>query len=148
MADIFSIVGSSLTAQNMRMGAIASNLANINSIAAPGTQPYRAHETVFEAEQVSPSDTGDAGGSSGIGNDPDMGVNVVASVESNAPPVQKFDPSSPFADAQGYVTGSNVNQADEMVNLIDSSNTYAASVAVLQQSTRIDQQMISSFQVA
>jgi flagellar basal-body rod protein FlgC len=35
-----------------------------------------------------------------------------------------------------------------MVDLIDSSNSYAASVAVLQQASRIDQQMLASFQVS
>lgn len=147
MADIFSIVGSSLSAQNMRMGAIASNLANVNSIAAPGAAPYRAVETVFEAAQVGPGDTGpdaDDGGADA----PDLGVSVAAQVQSNAPLAHKYDPASPYADASGYITGSNVNEADEMVNLVDSSNTYAASVAVLQQASKIDQQIISSFQVA
>jgi flagellar basal-body rod protein FlgC len=69
-------------------------------------------------------------------------------VQSNTQPTQKYDPGSPYADAKGYVTGSNVSQVDEMVNLIDSSNSYSASVAMLQQTSRIDQQMISSFQVA
>lgn len=147
MTDIFSIVGSSLQAQNSRMSAIASNLANVDSIAAPGQQPYRAHETVFEAQQLDPNDTG-TDVESGLGTSPDMGVQVVGTVESNAPPVQIYDPTSPYADATGYVTESNVSQPQQMVDLIDSSNSYAASVAVLQQSARIDEQMISSFQVS
>jgi flagellar basal-body rod protein FlgC len=35
-----------------------------------------------------------------------------------------------------------------MVDLIDSSNSYSASVAVLQEASRVDQQMLSSFQVS
>ena len=143
-SDIFSIVGSALSAQNARMGAIASNLANTDSITPPGGTPYRAQEVVFEAAPVA----GDA--DSGIGSDgsADMGVSVAGTVQSNATPQQKYDPGNPYADANGYVTGSNVSQADEMVNLIDSSNSYSASVAVLQQASRIDQQMLSSFQVS
>lgn len=145
-SDIFNIVGSALEAQNARMGAIASNLANVDSITPPGTAPYRAHEVVFEAAPVASGETAIA---SAAGNTaaPDLGVGVVGTVQSNAPPVQKYDPGSPYANANGYVTGSNVNQASEMVDLIDSSNSYAASVAVLQQASRIDQQMLSSFQV-
>ena len=79
---------------------------------------------------------------------PDLGVSVLGTVQSNAAPKTQYDPGSPYADAQGYVTGSNVSQVDEMVDLIDSSNSYAASVAVLQQASRIDQQMLSSFQVS
>jgi flagellar basal-body rod protein FlgC len=76
-----------------------------------------------------------------------MGVTVLGSVQSNAPLKIRYDPSSPYADANGNVTGSNVQPVDEMVNLIDSSTSYAASVAVLQQTSRIDQQMLTSFQV-
>jgi flagellar basal-body rod protein FlgC len=139
--DIFSIVGSALSAQGARMGAIASNLANADSIAPPGGTPYRAQEVVFEAAPV-------AGDATSDDDTTNMGVNVAETVQSNAPPQQKYDPGNPYANADGYVTGSNVSQADEMVNLIDSSNSYAASVAVLQQASRVDQQMLSSFQVS
>ncbi len=138
-SDIFGIVGSALAAQNARMGAIASNLANANSITPPGAAPYRAHEVVFEAAPV----VGLNGAATA-----DMGVQVAGAVQSNAPPVQKYDPGSPYANAKGYVTGSNVSQVNEMVDLIDSSSSYSASVAVLQQASRIDQQMLASFQVA
>jgi flagellar basal-body rod protein FlgC len=136
--DIFSIVGSALNAQNARMSAIASNLANVDSITPPGGTPYRAHEVVFEAAPVTGND----------GTSPDLGVNIAGTVQSNAAPVQKYDPGNPYANADGYVTASNVSQPNEMVDLIDSSNSYAASVAVLQQASRIDQQMLASFQVS
>jgi flagellar basal-body rod protein FlgC len=144
--DVFTIIGSALTAQNARMGAIASNLANANSIAAPGTPPYRAHELVFAAADAADGETDALSGAAGDGPG-DMGVTVLGSVEANAAPQVKYDPASPYADASGNVTGSNVRPADEMVNLIDSTTSYAASVAVLQQASRIDQQMLASFQV-
>lgn len=121
------------------MSAIASNLANANSVAKPGEQPYRAHEVVFQAQPA----TGDDGASNVA-----LGVQVAATVQSNAPLTQKYDPGNPYANAQGYVTGSNVSPVQEMVNMIDSSNSYSASIALLQQSSRIDQQMINSFQVS
>jgi len=135
MADIYSIIGSSLNAQSARMDVIAGNLANVDSVTPEGGTPYRAHEVVFEAAQN--ADGEDSGG-----------VSVAGTVLSNAPPRRTYDPGSPFADAKGFVTGSNVSQADQMVDLIDSSNSYSASVAVLQQAARIDQQLISSIQVA
>ncbi|OYV39886.1 MAG: flagellar basal body rod protein FlgC [Rhodospirillales bacterium 20-64-7] len=146
-SDIFSIVGSALGAQDARLGAIASNLANADTVTRPGAQPYRAHEIVFAAAPLAGAASGgsDAGSGSGL---PDLGVTVAGTVQSNAPPVQTYDPGSQFANAQGYVTGSNVSQVGQMVDLIDSSNSYAAAVAILQQSTRIDQQMLASFQVA
>jgi flagellar basal-body rod protein FlgC len=152
MADIFSIVGSALAAQNARMGVIASNLANVDSVAAPGNAPYRAHQVVFQAAPVSDGDIPDAAFAAGDGADGSaaggLGVQVVGTVLSNAPPVKNYDPSSPYADASGFVTGSNVSQVGQMVDLVNSSNSYAASVAVLQQASRVDQQMLSSFQVS
>jgi flagellar basal-body rod protein FlgC len=147
MSDIFSIVGSSLDAQNARMGAIASNLADVDSVAAPGTAPYRAHEVVFEATPLGTANS-DASSAADDPTAADPGVSVVGTVLSNAPPKQQYDPSSPYADAQGYVTGSNVSQVSQMVDLIDSTNSYSASVAVLQQASRVDQQILSSFQVS
>ncbi|MDE1895652.1 MAG: flagellar basal body rod protein FlgC [Rhodospirillales bacterium] len=145
MSDgIFSIIGSALNAQDLRMGAISSNLANASSVAAPGEQPYRAHELVFQAQPVAGGEY-DGGTSSGNGG---LGVQVVANVQSNASLNKKYDPGNPYADASGYVTSSNVSPVEEMVNMIDSSHSYSASVAMLQQASRIDQQMISSFQVA
>jgi flagellar basal-body rod protein FlgC len=141
-SDIFAIAGSALDAQNARMAAIASNLANVDSVAAPGTAPYRAHEVIFQAAPANGTD--EAAAPDAV----DMGVAVAGTVVSNAPASEKYDPGSPMADAKGYVTGSNVSQVGEMVDLIDSSNSYAASVAMLQQASRIDQQLLSSFQVA
>lgn len=143
-SDIFSIAGSALEAQNARMGAIASNLANVDAITPPGGTPYRAHEVVFSAAPVADDSSSGAADMAS----PDLGVSVLGTLQSNAAPKTQYDPGSPYADAQGYVTGSNVSQVDEMVDLIDSSNSYAASVAVLQQASRIDQQMLASFQVS
>lgn len=140
-SDIYAIAGSALNAQDMRMSAIAANLANVDSVTMPGEQPYRAHELVFQAAQ--PADGDDADGA----DQPAPGVQVAGTVQSNAQPTRSYDPASPYADQNGYVTGSNVSQVDEMVNMIDSSNAYSASVAMLQQASRLDQQMISSFQV-
>jgi flagellar basal-body rod protein FlgC len=170
MTDLYSIIGSALDAQNARMSVIASNLANADSVTPPGGTPYRAHEVVFQAAPLDPAgddaadgataDSGqiatDASGNTdgGIGagagaaSGADLGVSVVGTVLSNAAPAQNYDPGNPYADANGYVTGSNVSQVGQMVDLIDSSNSYAASVAVLQQAGRVDQQMLSSFEVS
>jgi flagellar basal-body rod protein FlgC len=140
-SDIFSIAGSALNAQDMRMAAIAANLANVDSVTKPGEQPYRAHELVFQAAQQAGTNYPDGA------DVPDPGVQVEGTVQSNAQPTRTYNPGSPYADPSGYVTGSNVSQVDEMVNMIDSSNAYSASVAMLQQASRLDQQIISSFQV-
>jgi flagellar basal-body rod protein FlgC len=153
LSNIFSIVGSALSAQNARLSVIASNLANVGSIAPPGVAPYRAHEVVFQAAPVSDGEVADGGGTASDADNDGMGpsalgVQVVGTVLSDAPVTQKYDPGSPYANSNGYVTGSNVSRVGQMVDLINTSNSYAASVAVLQQADHVDQQMLSSFQVS
>jgi flagellar basal-body rod protein FlgC len=47
--NIFSIAGSALTAQSARLNAVASNLANADSVVGADGQPYRAKQVVFKA---------------------------------------------------------------------------------------------------
>jgi flagellar basal-body rod protein FlgC len=116
-----SIAGSGMSAESERLSAIASNVANANSAAAGG-QPYRAREVVFQA--VSPQDdTGEEASSVGM-----AGVKVAAIVESNAPTHPVYDPSSSFADSNGYVQMPNVNPVDEMVNMISAQQDYQANL--------------------
>jgi flagellar basal-body rod protein FlgC len=114
--NIFSIAGSALTAQSARLNAVASNLANADSVVGPDGQPYRAKQVVFKATPV------EGGG---------IGVRVTQVVESAAPLRTTYDPSNPAANEQGYVAMPNVNVVDEMVNMISASRSYQNNVEVL-----------------
>ena len=114
---IFEIAGSAMNAQSARMNAVASNLANADSVAGADGQPYRAKQVVFAAMPV-----GDEGGE---------GVRVTQVVNSAAPLRMKYDPSSPNANAQGYVAMPNVNPVEEMVNMISASRAYQTDVEVM-----------------
>ena len=114
-----SIAGTGMSAEAERLSATASNIANANSAVAPGGQPYRAREVVFQA--TAPDGSDDDGLSSGM-----AGVKIAAFVESAAPTHQVYDPSSSFADDSGYVQMPNVNPVDEMVNMISAQQDYQA----------------------
>ena len=115
-----AIAGSGMSAESERLSAIASNIANANS--ATAGQPYRAREVVFQAVSLD----GDDGG--GAASDGMAGVKVAAVVESDAPTHAVYDPSSTFADANGYVQMPNVNPVDEMVNMISAQQDYQANL--------------------
>jgi flagellar basal-body rod protein FlgC len=116
-----SIAGSGMAAESERLTAVASNIANANSIGtSPGTA-YRAREVVFQA--VSAGDGDDNPATAGMD-----GVAVAGIVESAAPLRTSYDPSSPFADANGYVTMPNVNSVEEMVNMISAQQDYQANL--------------------
>jgi flagellar basal-body rod protein FlgC len=118
LLDVLPIVGSGMSAESERLSAVASNIANANSVASADGQPYRAREVVFQAVPVrgglGPSATGMAG------------VQVAAVVQSAAPLHETYDPSSSFADANGYVQTPNVDPVEEMVNMISAQQDYQA----------------------
>ncbi|MFA6311239.1 MAG: flagellar basal body rod protein FlgC [Sterolibacterium sp.] len=115
--NVFNIAGSALSAQSARLNAVASNLANADSVAGSNGQPYRAKQVVFAATPI-----GDEGG---------QGVRVTQVVESAAPLRLNYEPSSPFANEQGYVSMPNVNPVEEMVNMISASRSYQTNAEVM-----------------
>ena len=116
--SLFQIAGSALAAQSQRMNVSASNLANADSVAGPDGQPYRARHVVF---QVAPLP-----GQSAV-----AGVQVSQVRESTATPRVQYDPQHPAANAQGYVTLSNVDVVAETVNMISASRSYQANIEVI-----------------
>jgi flagellar basal-body rod protein FlgC len=118
-----SVAGTGMSAEAERLSATASNIANANSAIAPGGQPYRAREVVFEAVAPDGSEA-DSGAAAGAV----AGVKVAAVVESAAPTRRVYDPGNGFADDQGYVEMPNVNPVDEMVNMISAQQDYQASL--------------------
>ena len=115
MFNIFNIAGSALTAQSARLNAVASNLANADSMTGADGQPYHAKQVVFQATQM--------------GNG--MGVRVSQVVDSAAPMRMMYDPKNPAADAEGYITMPNVNPVEEMVNMISASRAYQTNAEVM-----------------
>jgi flagellar basal-body rod protein FlgC len=113
---IFAIAGSALTAQSARLNAVASNLANADSVAGADGQPYRAKQVVFRAMPV------EGGG---------IGVRVTQVVDSAAPLRMQYDPANPAANEQGYVALPNVNVVEEMVNMISASRAYQTNAEVM-----------------
>ena len=117
MFSTFHIAGSALSAQSMRLNAVASNLANADSIVGADGKPYRAKQVVFEATPIN----GEAG----------QGVRVQQIVEDASPGRMVYDPRNPAADDKGYVTMPNVSVVDEMVNMISASRSYQTNAEVM-----------------
>ncbi|HSU21792.1 flagellar basal body rod protein FlgC [Comamonadaceae bacterium OTU4NAUVB1] len=117
MFSIFGISGSAVSAQSQRLNVVASNLANADAVAGPDGQAYKARQVVFQ--------TLDMGGE---GN---AGVRVDAVTENQTAGRKVHEPANPMADAQGYVTHSNVNAVEEMVNMISASRSYQNNVEVM-----------------
>ncbi|AKJ30975.1 flagellar basal body rod protein FlgC [Caldimonas brevitalea] len=117
MFKIFNISGSAVSSQSQRLNVVASNLANADTVAGPDGQAYKARQVVFQTVLM-----GEAGAA---------GVKVNQVTEDQTPGRRVHDPAHPQADAQGYVTFSNVNAVEEMVNMISASRSYQNNVEVM-----------------
>jgi flagellar basal-body rod protein FlgC len=118
LSSIFNISSTAISAQSQRLNIVASNLANADSVAGPDGNAYKARQVVFQARQPERAD-GTAG------------VRVSSIIEDQTPGKRTYEPKHPQADAEGYVTSSNVNVVEEMVNMISASRSYQNNVEVL-----------------
>ena len=123
MFRIFDVAGSAVSAQSQRLNVVASNLANADTVAGPDGQAYKARQVVFRTELMG------AGGT--LGAEASAGVRVSTVVEDSTAGRRVHDPKHPAADADGYVTYSNVNAVEEMVNMISASRSYQNNVEVM-----------------
>lgn len=117
MFSILGIAGSAVSAQSQRLNVVASNLANVDAVAGPDGQAYKARQVVFQTVPY--------------GSGSDAGVRVDSISENQTPGRKVHEPASPAADAEGYVTHSNVNPVEEMVNMISASRSYQSNIEVM-----------------
>jgi flagellar basal-body rod protein FlgC len=130
--DMFSamdVSASALSAERTRMNLISSNLANANSTRTSEGGPFKRKDAVFASQSISPS-FGDT--LKRIGDTPPGGVRVTQIVEDSSPPVMKYDPHHPDADASGFVALPNVNVIEEMADMITATRAYEANVTAVQ----------------
>ncbi len=117
MLNIFNVAGSAVSAQSQRLNAVATNLANADTVAGPDGQSFKARQVMFQTVKM-----GEMGAA---------GVKVSQITEDQSPGRRVHDPKHPQADAEGYVTYSNVNAVEEMVNMISASRSYQNNVEVM-----------------
>jgi flagellar basal-body rod protein FlgC len=121
MMNIFNVSGSAASAQSQRLNVVASNLANADTVAGPDGQAYKARQVTFQTQLMGAN-----------ANDPTAaGVKVSTISEDQTVGRRVHDSKHPSADADGYVTYSNVNAVEEMVNMISASRSYQNNIEVM-----------------
>ncbi|KPF68639.1 flagellar basal body rod protein FlgC [Piscinibacterium candidicorallinum] len=116
---ILDVSSSAVSAQSQRLNVTASNLANADSVAGPDGKPYKARQVVFQSALTQAQDAAS------------VGVRVTSVNESEAEHKKIYDPKNALADEAGYVTGSNVNVIEEMVNMISAARSYENNIEVM-----------------
>jgi flagellar basal-body rod protein FlgC len=118
--NVFSISGSGMSAQSVRLNTTASNIANADSVSSSVDQTYRARHPVFAAQMQKAA----------AGQNESVGVQVLGVVESNKPLNVEYAPDHPMADGEGYIYKPNVNVIEEMTNMISASRSYQTNVQI------------------
>lgn len=122
--SIFNVAGSAVSAQSQRLNVVASNLANADTVAGPDGQAYKARQVTFQTVLLEQANAGGAAPSA-------AGVRVSTIGEDQTPGRRVHDPKHPAADADGYVTFSNVNAVEQMVDMISASRSYQNNIEVM-----------------
>ena len=129
-----NIVGSGLTAQQLRLDVIAENVTNSTTTRVEeGEGAYRRKMVVFEAE------TGRDGfrramarASSGMvpNNQVPGGVRVAQIVEDPSPMKLVYDPTHPDANEDGYVEMPNVDMVKEIADAMAATQAFSSNVTM------------------
>ncbi|RMG43590.1 MAG: flagellar basal body rod protein FlgC [Acidobacteria bacterium] len=126
------VAASGLEMQRARMEIVASNLANANTTRTAEGGPYVRRLPVVEAAPVD-----GPGGFAGALDRAVRGVRITGVTKDPRPPLLRYEPGHPDADANGYVAYPNVDPAEEMVDLLSALRSYEANVNVIKAAGRM-----------
>lgn len=122
MYNIFDISASGMKAQSIRLTTTASNMSNANVVSGTAEATYKPRYPIFA---MAKNDL-----SRGVfATEPGVGIEGI--VESNQPPLKRYEPSHPLANEEGYVFMPNINMVEEMTNMMSASKAYQMNVEIL-----------------
>lgn len=127
---VLTISGTALLAERERAEVVASNLANADTTRTPEGGPYVRQHVLFAADRPFTIPFGEH-----LANMVDFsarGVEVGEVIPDPAPPLRRFDPGHPDADADGYVLSPNINPVEEEVNMMGAARSYQANISAVQ----------------
>ena len=127
-----NIVGSGLTAQQLRLDIISENITNLNTTRTEnGEGPYRRKMVVFEAESGRDGfrmAMAQAVNNSNRGTERSAGGRVAEIVEDESPFSLSYDPTHPDANEDGYLQMPNVTLVKEITDAMAATQAYSANV--------------------
>ena len=120
MYGSLDISTSGLVAQRTRLEVVAANIANKDTIVnADGNyEPFQRRIALLGSGDPSREELG--------------GVHVASIELDDAPPLLRYDPTSPFANADGYVGYPNISPVIEQMNAIEAARSYEANIAAIE----------------
>jgi flagellar basal-body rod protein FlgC len=125
---------SALDAERMRMDIISQNIANVNTTKGADGKPYQRQEVVFENVLQSQQ---------ALDGALPQSIRIARVQKDTSPPRLVYNPGHPDADGNGMVAMPNINMHREMVDMIASSRSYEANLAVVKNARTIALQALS-----
>lgn len=120
---------SGLTAERFRMDIIAQNITNAYDVATTPEEAYKRQMVVYGEDKTFKNIIRTKLGSGEIWQHKYIkyrGVQAMRVVEDPTPAEPVYNPRHPLADELGYVYESNVDQAVEQMDAIQSADSYNA----------------------
>lgn len=109
--DLLRIAGSSLGMHQTWLDALASNIANVNTMVSPDEEAFQAQMLIVRSV-------------------PGGGVEVAGIAQSDPEGRLVHDPDHPLADAEGYVRAPELDLASQMTQLVMAQRGFQAAVQV------------------
>ncbi|MBH48642.1 MAG: flagellar basal body rod protein FlgC [Halobacteriovorax sp.] len=128
------ISSSALGANQKRIGAINSNIANAQTTRTAEGGPYRRKEVVFGSEPVRET-FGEI--LEGELDAQAQAVHATEVISTDRPPILKYEPNHPDANADGYVAYPDINVMEEMANMIQTTRSYEANINAMNATKRM-----------
>lgn len=118
MFNAISTAATGINVMQTWIDAVGNNIANVNDISPTSG---RAFQATYVQAQALPT------GANGVGG----GVAVSALPQGSAAGILTYDPTSPVADATGYVRRADIDMSQQMGDLIMAQRAYQANATVV-----------------
>ena len=152
------IASSAMAAQRIRMNALASNLANVETTRTPEGGPYQPLEVVVKAQTTPNFQEMLQASMQSLGDDISQkdraqlverlrGVSAEV-VKSDRAPDLRFEPEHPDANAEGFVAYPSISPIDQMTNMMAASRLYEANAAVAKMSRQMIEEAINALRIS
>ena len=118
MYGSLDIATSGLVASRVRLEAISANIANADSLVNEAGEYEPFHRRVVTLSAGDPEENSE------------LGVHVASIEQDQGLPLMKYEPGSPFANADGYVGYPNIDIVVEQMNAMEAERSYEANITV------------------
>ena len=127
---------SALDAERIRMDVTAQNIANVNTTHGANGKPYQRQQVVFESLLQAQQNSDLPGATSATVQ--------IARIENDArPPRMIYSPGHPDANPEGMVAVPDINIHEEMADMISSSRSFEANLAVIKNARSMAMQSLA-----